>query len=173
MRLIKNEIILQLDFSDLDVCIDCIKGKETKHIVKKPVMRSTQLLGVVKSTRVYGYTYLLHEKYQSINVLEVFIIEVERQLDRRVKVVRSNEGEIQVEVPLPVVALKVVVLISNDIMEQPNYVQIPQVESFVDEPVTIQEENSVQQESLRRSIRERRSTIPDDYVFILLKVNVN
>ena len=26
-RLVKNEILSSLDFTDLDVCIDCIKGK--------------------------------------------------------------------------------------------------------------------------------------------------
>ena len=33
-RLIKNEIISNLDFTDLEVCIDCIKGKQTKHTKK-------------------------------------------------------------------------------------------------------------------------------------------
>ena len=31
----------------------------------------------------YGYVYLLHEKSQSVNVLETFVKEVERQLDKR------------------------------------------------------------------------------------------
>ncbi|KAL8140911.1 hypothetical protein V2J09_006932 [Rumex salicifolius] len=81
--------------------------------------------------------------------------------------------EIQVKVPLPVVAPEVVVSIvssqPNDTLEQPNDVQIPQVESLVDEPVTIQEENSVPQEPLRRSIRERRFVIHDDYVVYALE----
>ncbi|KAL8166106.1 hypothetical protein V2J09_007605 [Rumex salicifolius] len=76
--------------------------------------------------------------------------------------------EIHVKVPLSVVAPEVVVPIvsshPNDTMEQPNDVQIPQVESLVVEPVTIQEENSIPQEPLRRSTREKRSAIPDDYV---------
>ena len=33
---------------------------------------------------------MLHEKCQAINALEVFIIEVERQLDRKVKIIRSD-----------------------------------------------------------------------------------
>ena len=40
----------------------------------------------------YGYLYLLHEKSQSVNILKVFIDEVERQLERKVKVVRSDRG---------------------------------------------------------------------------------
>jgi hypothetical protein len=35
---------------------------------------------------------LLHEKSQAVNALEVYITEVERQLDRKVKVVKSNKG---------------------------------------------------------------------------------
>ena len=30
-RLIKSKILLDLEFADLDICIDCIKGKQTKH----------------------------------------------------------------------------------------------------------------------------------------------
>ena len=42
----------------------------------------------------YGCIYLLHEKSQAIDALEVFINEVERQLDRIVKVFRSDrDGE--------------------------------------------------------------------------------
>jgi len=31
-RLVKSDILPQLKFSDWDVCLDCIKGKQTKHI---------------------------------------------------------------------------------------------------------------------------------------------
>ena len=41
----------------------------------------------------YCYLYLLHEKSQLVNALKVFIDEVERQLDRKVKVVRSDRGD--------------------------------------------------------------------------------
>ncbi|GAA0170759.1 hypothetical protein LIER_24951 [Lithospermum erythrorhizon] len=40
----------------------------------------------------YGYVYLLHEKSQAVNALEVFINKVERQLDLKVKIVRSDRG---------------------------------------------------------------------------------
>jgi len=39
-RLVKNEILLNLDFIDLNVCVDCIKGKQTKH-TKKGATRSS------------------------------------------------------------------------------------------------------------------------------------
>ena len=115
MRLVKEGILSHLDFSDLNVCIDCIKGKQTKHTTKKAATRSTPLLELIHTDICgsfdapswsgekyfitfiddysrYGYIYLLHEKSQSVNVLKVFIDEVERQLDRKVKVVRSDRG---------------------------------------------------------------------------------
>lgn len=105
-RLVKNEILPSLDFTDLNVCVDCIKGKQTKHI-KKGATRSTQLLEIIHTDICgpfdassfnkeryfitfindfsrYGYVYLLHEKSQAVNALEVYINEVERQLDRKV-----------------------------------------------------------------------------------------
>jgi hypothetical protein len=45
-RLVKNGILLNLDFSDLGVCVDCIKDKQTKH-TKKGATRSTKLLEII------------------------------------------------------------------------------------------------------------------------------
>ena len=115
MRLMKSDILPQLDFSDWNVCVDCIKGKQTKHITKNDATRSNELLELIH-TDIYGpfdapswngekyfitfiddfsrycYLYLLHEKSQSVDVLEIFINEVERQLDRKVKIMRSDRG---------------------------------------------------------------------------------
>ena len=40
----------------------------------------------------YSYIYLLHEKFQSLNAVVAYIREVERQLDKKVKIVRSDRG---------------------------------------------------------------------------------
>src|ERR1044072_7872048 len=45
-RLVKNEILPNLDFTDLGLCVDCIKGKQTRHN-KKGATRSSQLLEVI------------------------------------------------------------------------------------------------------------------------------
>ena len=45
-RLVNNEILSNLDFTDLGVCIDCIKGKQTKH-TKKGATRRTQVLELI------------------------------------------------------------------------------------------------------------------------------
>ena len=99
-RLIKNEILPNLNFTDLNNCVDCIKGKQTKH-TKKGATRSTQLLEIVHTDiwrpfdvssfgkeryfitfidyySLYGYVYLLHEKSQAVDALEIYLNEVER-----------------------------------------------------------------------------------------------
>ena len=114
-RLVKNEILPDLDFIDLNVCVNCIKDKQTKH-TKKGATRSTQLLEIIHTDICgpfdvnsfnkekyfitfiddfsrYEHVYLLHEKSQSMNALEVYINEVERKLDRKVKILRSDRGD--------------------------------------------------------------------------------
>ena len=115
MRLIKNDILPQLDFTDWDICVECIKRKQTSHISKYPATRSTESLQLIHTDICgpfdvpswngekyfitfiddfsrYCYLYLLHEKSQSVNVLEIFVNEVERHHDKKVKVVRSDRG---------------------------------------------------------------------------------
>jgi hypothetical protein len=88
----------------------CIKGKQTKR-TKKGATRSGRLLEIVHTNICgpfdspsigrekyfitfiddfsnYCYNYLLHKKTQAVKGLVVYITEVERQLDRKVKVVR-------------------------------------------------------------------------------------
>ncbi|KAL8143205.1 hypothetical protein V2J09_016237 [Rumex salicifolius] len=50
--LVKEEILLYMDFIDLSICVDCIKGKETKH-TKKRATRSIELLEIIHSS-IYG-----------------------------------------------------------------------------------------------------------------------
>ena len=45
-RLIKSEILPKLEFSDLEQCVDCIKGKYVKQI-KKGANRSTGTLEII------------------------------------------------------------------------------------------------------------------------------
>ena len=104
-RLVKDGILHNLDFTDLDVCVDCIKGKQTKH-TKKGATRSGELLEIIhidicgpfdspsfgkekyfiafiNDFSRYCYIYLLHEKSQVMDALEVYIVEVEKQLDKK------------------------------------------------------------------------------------------
>ena len=110
-RLVKNEILVNLECTDLGLCVDCIKGKQTKHN-KKGATRSNHLLEVIHTDICgpfdvpsfsgekyfitfiddfsrYGYFYLFKEKSQAINSLVVF----EKRLDKKVKIVRSDRGD--------------------------------------------------------------------------------
>ena len=40
----------------------------------------------------YDYVYLVHQKSQAVDALEIYLNEVERQLDKKVKIIRSDKG---------------------------------------------------------------------------------
>lgn len=112
-KLVKSGVLENLDFTDFHICVNCIKGKQIKH-KQKGATRSKELLELIHTDICklpipcfsgeryfitfiddlsrYGYIYLIHQKSQAVDVLEVFITEVERQLDRKVKIVRSDRG---------------------------------------------------------------------------------
>jgi hypothetical protein len=46
-RLIKDDILVPLDFSNSDYCIDCIKGKYAKQVKKGEGKRSTGVLEII------------------------------------------------------------------------------------------------------------------------------
>jgi hypothetical protein len=52
-RLIKDDILISLDFSNSDYCIDCIKGKYAKQVKKGEAKRSTGVLEIIH-TNVCG-----------------------------------------------------------------------------------------------------------------------
>ena len=49
-----DEILPDLDFSDFDACVDCIKGKLTAKVKNVKVDLCTKLLGVIHSS-CYGW----------------------------------------------------------------------------------------------------------------------
>ena len=55
---------MNLDFTNLNVCVDCIKGKQTKH-TKKGTTRSTQLLEIIYTDicKPFDVIYFNKEKY--------------------------------------------------------------------------------------------------------------
>ncbi|GJZ49373.1 putative RNA-directed DNA polymerase [Tanacetum coccineum] len=112
-RLVKDEVLPNLDFSDFEKCVECIKGKMTKGN-KKGATRSTRLLELIH-TDIFGpfpsgigshksfisfiddysrykYLFLINEKSKSLNMFKTFKAKVENQLDRKIKVVRSDRG---------------------------------------------------------------------------------
>ena len=56
VRLIKDEILLNLDFSYFDTCVDCIKGKLTAKIRNVKADICTKLLGVIHTNICGSFT---------------------------------------------------------------------------------------------------------------------
>ena len=57
-RLIKNEILLDLDFSNFDTCVDCIKGKLIAKVRNAKVDKCTELLRVIHTDICGSFTLL-------------------------------------------------------------------------------------------------------------------
>ena len=99
-RLIKDDILHNLDFSDFSTCVDCIKDKLTAKTRKGRTRRSQQVLELVHidicgpftPIAIRGYKYfitfiddfsrydhveLLAEKSESLSVFQAFKVNVE------------------------------------------------------------------------------------------------
>ena len=110
--MIKKSILLPLEFSDLEQCIDCIKGKYVKKI-KKDAKRSAGILKIVhidicgpfsvKSVDGYdsfitftddysrfSYIYPIKERSEALDKFKIFKAKVENQHNLKIKVVRSD-----------------------------------------------------------------------------------
>ena len=112
--LVKNDILPPLEFSDIEQCIDCIKGKYVKQI-KKGANRSIATLEIIHTDICgpfpvksvdgydsfitftddhsrYGYIYPIKERSEALDKFKIFKAEVENQHDKRIKIVRSDRG---------------------------------------------------------------------------------
>jgi hypothetical protein len=120
--LVKERILHSLDFTDLEQCRDCIKGKFAKQI-KKNVKHSTRVLEIIHtdicglfSIRTvdgfnsfitftydysrYGYIYPIKERSEALDKFKQFKAEVENQHDLKIKIVRSDrEGSTMGAIP--------------------------------------------------------------------------
>ena len=94
--------------------MDCIKGKHTNKC-SKVAKRSSEILEIIHTyicgpfatpclngqkyfitfiddhTR-FMYLYLLYEKYEALDAFKTYKPEVEKQKDRKIKIVRSDRG---------------------------------------------------------------------------------
>ena len=109
-------ILNSLDLTYFKVCVEYIKGKQT-NVRKLSTNRSFGILKLIYTDIYrsfstaswndqqyfimfiddyshYGYLYLIHEKFQSLDMFKIFKVEVENQLDKKIKAVNShNSGE--------------------------------------------------------------------------------
>ena len=113
-RLIKIQNFPQLVYDNIESCVDCIKGKLTKTRKKQGAARSSDLLELIhtdisgpyshslcgKSFFVtfiddfsrYGYVYLISHKSEALERFKIFKTEVEKQLGKVIKILRSDRG---------------------------------------------------------------------------------
>jgi transposase InsO family protein len=114
-RLIKDDILIPLDFSNSDYCINCIKGKYAKQVKKGEAKRSAGVLEIRHTDTCgpfpikyvngfdsfitftddfsrYDYIYPIKERSEALDKFKVFKAEVENQHNIKIKIVRSDRG---------------------------------------------------------------------------------
>jgi hypothetical protein len=116
-RLIKNDILIPLDFSNSDYFINCIKGKYAKQVKKSEAKRSGGILEIVHTDICglfpvksvdgfdsfitftddfsrYGYIYPIKERSEVLDKFKIFKAYVENQHNIKIKIMRfDHEGE--------------------------------------------------------------------------------
>ena len=113
-RLVSNGILDPLDLLDFDMCVNYIKGKQT-NVRRFGANRSIDVLELIHTDICrpfpkaswngqqyfitfiddfsrYGYFYLIYEKSQSLDMFKNYKAEVENQLNKKIKNVRSDRG---------------------------------------------------------------------------------
>ncbi|KAJ9544451.1 hypothetical protein OSB04_024158 [Centaurea solstitialis] len=113
-RLVDERILNWIDLTNFQVCVECIKGKQanarrlgSNRAIDVLELIYTDICGpfptaswngqryfitFIDDYSRYGYLYLIHEKSQSLDVFKDFKAEVELQLGKKIKAVRSNRG---------------------------------------------------------------------------------
>ena len=115
-RLVSNGILNSIDFTNFDACVEYIRGKQTKTSILS-AYRATYVLELIHTDICgpfptpswngqqyfisfiddyfrYAYLYLIHDKSQSLDMFKYFKVEVENQLNKRIKNVRfDRDGE--------------------------------------------------------------------------------
>ncbi|RDX99566.1 hypothetical protein CR513_17356, partial [Mucuna pruriens] len=90
-RLTKANILPSLNFDDFITSVDCIRRKFTKT-KNKGATRSLYLLIIIHIDTSGPLTPTFCEKYEALEIFKIFKIEVEKQLGKMIKIVRSNHG---------------------------------------------------------------------------------
>jgi hypothetical protein len=114
-RLIKEEILTTLDFSNLGQYIEYIKGKYVKHFKKTGATHSSGVLDIIHTDiygpfnirsidgfnsfitftddfSCYGYIYPIHERSETLDKFKIFKTEVKNQHNIKTKIVHSDQG---------------------------------------------------------------------------------
>ena len=105
-------VLNALDFTDFETCLDCIKGNQTNKS-KKGATRCKHLLEIIYTDiccpnmdgsdlkyfitfiddySSYMHLYLLRSKDEALETFKVFKAEVEKQCEKKIKILRSDKG---------------------------------------------------------------------------------
>ncbi|KAJ9547425.1 hypothetical protein OSB04_019968 [Centaurea solstitialis] len=114
-QLQKGGLLGSFDFRPFDNCESCLSGKMTKQPFNKNNERASELLGIIHTDVCgpfshearggyryfitftddfsrYGYVYLIRHKSEAFERFKEFQNEVQNQLDRNIKFLRSDRG---------------------------------------------------------------------------------
>ena len=112
IRLVNEGVLNALDFTDSETCLDYIKGKQTRKS-KKGATRRKHLLDIIHINICcpdmdgsdlkyfitfiddysrYMYLYMLRPKDEGLDSFKVFKVEVKKQCEKKIKIVRLNRG---------------------------------------------------------------------------------
>ena len=113
-RLVSHRILDSLDFTNFTICVECIKGKKTnnKRLGANKASEVLELIhtdicgpfpkaswngqqyfiSFIDDCSRYGYLYFIKENSQSLDMFKAFKVEVENQVNKRIKAVRSDHG---------------------------------------------------------------------------------
>ncbi|GJR34443.1 retrotransposon protein, putative, ty1-copia subclass [Tanacetum coccineum] len=114
-KLQQEGLLKSTDDESFDQCVSCLSGKMTRKSFPHRPERATDLLGIIHTDVCgplrhvskqgasyfitftddysrYGYVYLLKHKHEVFETFKVFKNEVENQLEKIIKALRSNRG---------------------------------------------------------------------------------
>ncbi|GJT86317.1 zinc finger, CCHC-type containing protein [Tanacetum coccineum] len=119
-KLQHNELLNSIDIESLGKCVSCMSGKKARKPYSHQVERAKDLFGLIHTDvcspfRIvsrqganyfvtftddfsrYGYVYLLKHKHEVFETFKVFQKEVENQLGKTIKSLRSDRGDYALE----------------------------------------------------------------------------
>ncbi|GJS78904.1 retrotransposon protein, putative, ty1-copia subclass [Tanacetum coccineum] len=114
-KLQQEGLLKSTDDESFDQCVSCLSGKMTRKSFPHRPERATDLLGIIHTDvygplrhvsrqgashfitftddyNRYGYVYLLKHKHEVFETFKVFKNEVENQLGKTIKALRSDRG---------------------------------------------------------------------------------
>ena len=109
-KLINDGVLEALDFTNFDICVDHIKGKQTNMTKKQSARRTYDILKIIHADisgpydmclngqryfitfindySRYMYLFLLYDKCETLDAFKIYKVEVEKQFGKQIKIVK-------------------------------------------------------------------------------------